>query len=551
MPSITLTITNPQNDSSEQLLSKIFEGQGGTLGRSLSNDWVLHDVSRFISSQHAAISYQDNEFYITDLSSNGVYIDNADTPLGKGNTASLNEAHSLCIGEFILTVTLQSSNSSDEDAAFKTDSVEITTPPFFEPPVDRSQEEAPLKPDDFLTDYGNRDPLALLDAQSSASLPDAHFHLPENLFEEGVSSNQPIPAHEYSPASQIEDAFIPSDVRPETAMDSHSIPENWDQTHFGTVNIDPAREANTIPPKAEPIAKSESPSTIPPSTPSLTSTPEITARPASTPQQAPVPVPLPEFIHQPFQQSGSSPEKHPLPPSATPASLQNQTPAQASTPAQTPTSTSTSTPAPAPTQAQTRPEEFSLAKAAFEANGLDPSLLQDPHFVDQSLALIPEMLKGLMATLKSRAEIKNELRASRTILQSTENNPIKFSVSLQDAVNNLIAQQRPGFLNPIDSVQQAFEDLTEHEAALIAGIQSGLTGVLNKLSPEKIQSQLERQQGNKKLFGKLSPGKKWQQYEQTYQSVTEESNNSFIDMFGEEFLEGYESFITHHKRNGN
>jgi len=161
------------------------------------------------------------------------------------------------------------------------------------------------------------------------------------------------------------------------------------------------------------------------------------------------------------------------------------------------------------------------------------------------------MLKGLMATLKSRAEIKNELRASRTILQSTENNPIKFSVSLQDAVNNLIAQQRPGFLNPIDSVQQAFEDLTEHEAALIAGIQSGLTGVLNKLSPEKIQSQLERQQGNKKLFGKLSPGKKWQQYEQTYQSVTEESNNSFIDMFGEEFLEGYESFITHHKRNGN
>ena len=514
MPSLTLTITNPQNDGTEQLLSKIFEEQGGTLGRSLSNDWVLHDVSRFISSQHAVISYQDNEFYITDLSSNGVYINNGGTPLGKGNTSSLNEVHSLCIGEFMLSVTLQSSN---EDAAFKTDSIEITSPPLFEPPVEISQEETPLRPDDFLTDYGNRDPLALLDAKSSASLPDAQFHLPENLFDDGGGANKHVPAHEYSPASQIEDAFVAPDVSQEAGMESHSIPENWDQTHFGAITIDPASEVKTTPPKADSIAQAESPATMH----------ETTSRPTSEPQHAPEH----EFNHPPFQQPESLLDQHPLPPLPTSAPTQNQ----ASTPIQTPQST----------------DPLKLAKAAFEANGLDPSLLQDPHLVDQSLALIPEMLKGLMATLKSRSEIKNELRASRTILQPMENNPIKFSVSLQDAFNNLIAYQRPGFLNPTDSIQQAFEDLTEHEAALIAGIQSGFTGVLNKLSPKTIESQMERQQGNKNLLGKLSPRKKWQHYEQTYQSVTEESNNSFIDMFGDEFLEGYETFITHHKRNGN
>ena len=506
MPSLTLTITNPLSHITDQLLTVSFVDQGGTLGRSQTNDWVLHDPSRFISSQHAAISFQDNQFYITDLSSNGVYVNTEDSPLGKGNTSSLDHVHTLFIGELSISLDLAAQENNllkpDDNDTFlgSTNFSASNVPPLQPAPQPIAADHPPLKADDFLSEYEHQDPLALLDPDNSNLNSGAD--LPVDLFNDAINqapiasqSSENILAQEYSPTPQIEDAFIAPQARRVTPETSQTIPENWDQTHFEPVSILNAVNKDL---PASPSVRQQPPSETPP----------------------------------------ASIKPHPLPPHQIPSPSTHAAEPLKNKPA------THANPSPAATT------QYPQAKAAFEANGIDASLLDDPDLVDQSLALLPEMLKGLMATLRSRAEIKNHLRASRTMLQPTENNPIKFSVGLQDAMNNLLIHQRAGFLGPTESIQRAFEDVTQHEAALIAGIQSGLNGMLDKLAPENLEKQVEMQPSSKSLFGQISPAKKWQHYEQTYQRITEDSQSSFVDMFGDEFLEGYETFIINHKPNG-
>ncbi|MEZ5480340.1 MAG: FHA domain-containing protein [Thiolinea sp.] len=45
-----------------------WDEMGGSIGRNVSNDWVLPDAQRFLSGRHAMIRCQDGDYYITDTS---------------------------------------------------------------------------------------------------------------------------------------------------------------------------------------------------------------------------------------------------------------------------------------------------------------------------------------------------------------------------------------------------------------------------------------------------------------------------------------------------
>jgi type VI secretion system FHA domain protein len=52
---------------------RVFDTQGGTIGRAPGNDWVLADP--YVSGRHAAIEFREGEFFIEDLNSrNGVFV---------------------------------------------------------------------------------------------------------------------------------------------------------------------------------------------------------------------------------------------------------------------------------------------------------------------------------------------------------------------------------------------------------------------------------------------------------------------------------------------
>jgi type VI secretion system FHA domain protein len=61
----------------------VFGVTGGTIGRSGDNDWVLPDPLRYVSAHHARVSFRDGDFYLEDLSTNGVFVNERPEPLSK------------------------------------------------------------------------------------------------------------------------------------------------------------------------------------------------------------------------------------------------------------------------------------------------------------------------------------------------------------------------------------------------------------------------------------------------------------------------------------
>ena len=105
---------------------RVFSETGGTIGRSLHNDWILPDPDRYISGRHATIDFQGGAYYLADVSTNGVYINGDHEPLGKGNPQRLFNGDVIRLGDFEITVRIDEGESivmplDDEPASPVTD----------------------------------------------------------------------------------------------------------------------------------------------------------------------------------------------------------------------------------------------------------------------------------------------------------------------------------------------------------------------------------------------------------------------------------------------
>jgi len=89
--------------------------KGGTIGRSLESDWALEDSNRYLSGRHAAIDYRSGSYYIVDTSTNGVYVNDSTTPIGRAKPQRLFHGDRLRLGEYVMLVHLE---DSAEDEIF-------------------------------------------------------------------------------------------------------------------------------------------------------------------------------------------------------------------------------------------------------------------------------------------------------------------------------------------------------------------------------------------------------------------------------------------------
>ncbi len=103
---LELTIVSEHKEMLGDDQVRAFRENGGTIGRSLSNDWILPDPDRYISGQHATIDYQSGAYYLADVSTNGVYVNEEHEPLGKGNPRRLFNGDRLRMGDFEFLVGL-------------------------------------------------------------------------------------------------------------------------------------------------------------------------------------------------------------------------------------------------------------------------------------------------------------------------------------------------------------------------------------------------------------------------------------------------------------
>lgn len=185
------------------------------------------------------------------------------------------------------------------------------------------------------------------------------------------------------------------------------------------------------------------------------------------------------------------------------------------------------------------------AFASFlEGCGIEPSELPggDAAAIMGAVGLMfREMVTGLRETLMSRTAFKSEFRIERTMIRQAENNPLKFSVSAEEALLALLRPQSRGYLPPVESVRQGIEDVKAHQVAVVAGLQVALTTLLHEFNPDRLKQRMEQQRS---VMSNLLPGarnaKAWEVYEQFYKEVAAEAEQGFDGLFGRAFRRAYE-----------
>ncbi|MFQ5548243.1 MAG: type VI secretion system-associated FHA domain protein TagH [Woeseia sp.] len=108
---LVLEITSEHKELLGDDYVREFNENGGTIGRSLDNDWILPDPDRYISGKHATVDYQSGAYFLADVSSNGVYVNSDKEPLGRGNPRRLFDGDKLRMGDFEFLVSLDEGES--------------------------------------------------------------------------------------------------------------------------------------------------------------------------------------------------------------------------------------------------------------------------------------------------------------------------------------------------------------------------------------------------------------------------------------------------------
>lgn len=154
-----------------------------------------------------------------------------------------------------------------------------------------------------------------------------------------------------------------------------------------------------------------------------------------------------------------------------------------------------------------------------------------------------ELVQGVMEVLMARSTLKSEFRMTMTTVRPAENNPLKFSVDVGEALRALLTKQGPGYLTPAEAVHEGITDIKGHQVAMMAGMQAAFQELLRRFDPQVV----ERTAGKGGKLGAVIPaGRKakcWDLYGQQYREIVREAEDHFQRLFGEEFARAYEEQI--------
>jgi type VI secretion system protein len=104
--------------------SRVFGVNGGSIGRAPDNDWVLPDPRRVVSGHHCVVQYHGGKYWLNDVSTNGVYLNDSEDPVSATGRCELRDGDRLRIGDYDIVVSVDARidflpASSDEHSAAK------------------------------------------------------------------------------------------------------------------------------------------------------------------------------------------------------------------------------------------------------------------------------------------------------------------------------------------------------------------------------------------------------------------------------------------------
>ena len=428
---LRLQIVSRHRQSLGERGMKEFGQNGGTIGRSLESDWVLPDGQRFLSSRHASIDFRSGSYYIIDTSTNGVYVNGSDQPVGRGNPQRLFSGDRVRLGDYEILVEIDEIDETQE---------QLSDLPHVDPVDLKQRVEAPEPTGEDLVDPFEVTGVgieSLLDEHEAATLTplDYKFKGEDLRLEEEVVA-APAPA----PASKPH--VKPKSAKARALAAASTPPRGGAKSNRNTRAASPAK-VSARPASASPAKASARPTSAPAAAQAAAATAAPTAAAASR------------------QRVGAP----------APAAISRQRAA-----------------ANGPTPLDSFFRGAGMQPRALEEGEAEEIL----HRIGQ---VMREMIVGLTENLNLRAAQKSALRQSNTTIQPRENNSLKFSAGVDEAFNNVLFRESEQYLDAVESVREAFGDVKTHQQVLMKALQTAIGDYIARLDPDQLEEKFAIRKG--------------------------------------------------------
>ncbi len=477
---LTLRLQSYCGQPPDKPQEKTYEKFPMYIGRSPSCDFILNDISRYISSNHATVLVENEQLLIQDTSANGLYLNGSTESVGRGNVAVLGNGDSLTIGDYSLVASISASAHPSAEADpfgdFGLPDDSSPKPDPFDPfrgeehdwtPESEKPHEAGFPNDD---DWAIGKPENLADTAEDSNWPDW-------FDDDAGSSDSP---RERSPHPKPSDNDL--DWLPGTSSETISTPRPID--HPGSVPI-----AATPPPPAN---------------------------------NRPFPA---EAVNRlsPHQGGYAQPQGQGMP------APQPQRPRAAVYPAQ-------------PQQNSDVAINTLLRSAGL--NPADFAAHDNEQLLKAAGQLLKQSMEGMIVLLHSRNELKNAIRTDLTRLARENNNPLKFTASAEDALAKMLApNSQRGYLPADKAIDEAVDDLKAHQLAMLEGMKAAVRSMLIKFDPDKLEQMLEKANPIAANIPITREAKLWQLFQEKFGDIRDEAFKDFNELFGQEFRKAYEKRI--------
>jgi len=204
--------------------------------------------------------------------------------------------------------------------------------------------------------------------------------------------------------------------------------------------------------------------------------------------------------------------------------------------------------APAPelvSAAPAGPQEQALLRAFLQGAGLSSiqSKSLTPETMDAIGKLLREAVQGTLDLLRARGLTKSEMRADVTMIMATDNNPLKFSPTVEAALTHLLSGQVHGFMPPLRAMKDAYDDLRAHQLGFLAGMRAALEEVLTRFAPQELSKRLTEQSMLDDLLPMNRKAKLWDLFLERHAAISGEAREDFNAAFGKAFRRAYEAQV--------
>jgi type VI secretion system protein ImpI len=500
---MSLLLTIEHGPRSQSVRHARLEEGDLVIGRSAEADWQIDDPDMYVSRAHCTVSARGDGYVVTDTSSSGLFIDDAASPLGAGNSAPLRSGMRLRLGDYILGVEMP--GTADPKPAGVVETRQSGA----------SRVAAGFGHDDFFAAQVEE----AAPQPRPSGLPDPFEKARPSAFgsyEPSGADRHKSPAFD-DPFSMDPVATPAPDRRPDSAGRADEPDDPFGFYASEAVREPPAHPLDPIPPPP-----------VPPVIDALRAAPRAVRAPWEMPAEAEAPVDAKPSVPEPAR---------PAPPIvAQPPAAPEQVRAEPSPSLQPAPIRPVSQPVSLPTDGDDAYDAF-MRGLGIGGSASQRNSAADMEKFGREYRL---MLEGLMQLLRKRAEEKGNARVAQTVVGASDVNPLKFMPTADDALSIIMRAQSPGFLGGEAAIADSIRDLASHHVRAWRGVQGALRRMIDRFDPAALEEELKSSSSIGTLLAGGKGAKLWELYQKRHREIAQSAETRFLGEIGADFRDAYE-----------